>query len=255
MAPTSRRPGRVAGRLGNLHRQLGGSGPRRCLSTPNCQLALSTSTSAGSADLAAAPPALGTAAPFSTEQVEAYARDGAVLISGLVPPEILEAARAAMWQQMAGPRKPLAEDFTAAQDGDRSTPRQDDRSTWPRDVDWNGIMDGQAIAALFTPAWLEAATAVAEAAAAASPFPVAKHPIRCPDRTLALNKFPSGGAQDDPASWSPHFDSFVREGTSGWRTNPRPMVLQMICYLTGTGAAGEGGTVIWPGSHKLMDEL
>jgi|EP01043_Picozoa_sp_COSAG02_P065187 hypothetical protein len=33
------------------------------------------------------------------------------------------------------------------------------------------------------------------------------------------------------------------------------MVLQMILYLTGTGAPGEGGTTLWPGSHRRVDEL
>ena len=48
------------------------------------------------------------------------------------------------------------------------------------------------------------------------------------DRSLADGQ----GKQlaDDPADWSPHFDSFVRQDPdtglrqSGWRTAPRPMV-------------------------------
>lgn len=95
----------------------------------------------------------------------------------------------------------------------------------------------------------------------ACPFPVAEHPIAVPTRTLCLNKFPTDGPLDDPTDWSPHIDSFVREdpdtGTrmSGWRTEPRPLVLQMILYLTGTGAPGEGGTTVWPGSHARINKL
>lgn len=95
----------------------------------------------------------------------------------------------------------------------------------------------------------------------ACPFAVADHPIRVPNKTLCLNKFPTGKPLDDPTSWSPHIDSFIRTdpdtgvSMSGWRTEPRPMVLQMILYLTGTGAPGEGGTTLWPGSHRRVDEL
>ena len=233
--PCELRRNHAASRLRRLHRQLAGGSH----DAPHNVLSPAASAAAVSA-------------PFSPAQVEAYVRDGACLISGLVPAAVVESAKAAMWRQMAGPSKPPAEDKWAAPD--RARPLRDDRSTWPP-RSWNGIVDGPESAALFTPAWLEAATAVTEAAADASPFPVAEHPIICPDRTLALHIFPTDGQPDDPASWSPHFDSFVRDGTSGWRTHPRPMVLQMICYLTGTGAVGEGGTVVWPGSHKRMDEL
>ena len=90
---------------------------------------------------------------------------------------------------------------------------------------------------------------------------MADHPIAVPTKTLCLNKFPTDKPLDDPATWSPHIDSFVRTdpdtGTSmsGWRTEPKPEVLQMILYLTGTGAPGEGGTTVWPGSHRRVEEL
>ena len=32
-------------------------------------------------------------------------------------------------------------------------------------------------------------------------------------------------------------------------------MLQQIVYLSGTGAAGEGGTTVWPESHKRMNQL
>jgi hypothetical protein len=182
-----------------------------------------------------------------------YARDGFALVSGLVPPDVLECARAELWDFMSGVAVCRGEDFCAT--ASRPSPLQSDRHTWPQQ--WNGIVDGPATVALFTPACLSTATALADAAANTCPFPVADHRITAPRQgTLALTKFPASlPAPDAPSQWQPHFDSFVREGVSGWRTSPKPMRTQMICFLTGTSAAGEGGTVCWPCSHRRMEGI
>ena len=67
--------------------------------------------------------------PLTPSQIEAYTRDGALLVSGLIPPELCRAAEESMWEQMSAAPRPLAEDRWA-RDG-RPRPRRDDRSTWP----------------------------------------------------------------------------------------------------------------------------
>ena len=67
--------------------------------------------------------------PLTLSQIEAYTRDGALLVSGLIPPELCRAAEESMWEQMSADPRPLAEDRWA-RDG-RPQPRRDDRSTWP----------------------------------------------------------------------------------------------------------------------------
>lgn len=195
----------------------------------------------------------------SSEEVVAanYARDGFVLVSGLVPPELLERARNEVWRHISGAATVQGEDFCA--NPDRPSPAKGERGSWPDGGQWNGMVGGAATMALFTPACLRTAAALAAAAADACPsFPVADHAVQAPcDVTLAMTKFPTAAAQqaDLPSDWQPHFDSFVREGISGWRTSPKPVLTQLICYLSGSGAVGEGGTVCWPGSHRRMQEL
>lgn len=123
---------------------------------------------------------------ITAAQVESYVRDGFVLCSGLVPRAIVDAAVDSMWEQMAGPPKPLEGDPWARDT--RPRPQRDDRSSWGG---WAGIVDGPDIGAAFTPQLLAAANALADAYEAASPFPSVKHPIVRPPQTLAINIFPA----------------------------------------------------------------
>eukprot|EP01052_Picozoa_sp_SAG31_P020223 SAG31_NODE_1511_length_8060_cov_3.005653_8_plen_233_part_00 len=70
-----------------------------------------------------------TNSPLTASQIEAYTRDGALLVSGLIAPELCRAAADAMWQQMGAAPRPLAQDRWALKD--RPQPRREDRSTWP----------------------------------------------------------------------------------------------------------------------------
>eukprot|EP01043_Picozoa_sp_COSAG02_P065188 COSAG02_NODE_9760_length_2118_cov_7.171867_2_plen_185_part_00 len=106
----------------------------------------------------------------SPEQVEFYVKEGYVVINGLIPEPILAAARDSIWEQMAGPPKPPEEDAWAPGGAKRRTrprPQRSNRSTWPIGG-WEGMVDGDAISALFTPRWHRAAQTLASAAAEVS---------------------------------------------------------------------------------------
>ncbi|MCH2659707.1 hypothetical protein MK163_04640, partial [bacterium] len=98
--------------------------------------------------------------PLSPNQLDAYARDGFVLISGLIPDASAAAAADAMW---------------IAMDAD-----PDDRTTWPEGY-FQGL-DDPAIVACYTADFLAAATALSG------------HPrdsIGAPGGALAINIFPT----------------------------------------------------------------
>ena len=195
----------------------------------------------------AAGPAAAYGGLLSAAQVESYCRDGFVLCSGLIEPAVLSAAVDSMWEQMAGPSKPLERDGWATPE--RPHPRRGDRSTWSS---WAGIVDGPAIVATFTPALIAAAQMLADAYEAASPFPSIVHPIRPPDQTLAINAFPN---PDPEAQWSwpgPHTD-----GAGQQRTEPRACRIQHMTFLTGPapGEHGGGGTVAWPGCSRRLESV
>jgi hypothetical protein len=116
---------------------------------------------------AAAPAAAAVPGALSAEQIEQYVDEGYVVVGGLIPEPILAAARDSIWAQMAGPPKLPEEDAWAPggeKKRERPSPQRADRSTWPAG-DWTGMVDGDAIAALFTPAWHRAAQSLATASA------------------------------------------------------------------------------------------
>ena len=59
------------------------------------------------------------------------------------------------------------------------------------------------------------------------------------------------------ATDSERADGEEPQSLSGWRIAPRPLRIQMIAYITGPrpGGHGGGGTMAWPGSSRLLDQL
>ena len=113
----------------------------------------------------------GPGGELSAEQCASYARDGFLLVSGLIPDGILQAAVDAMWRQMAAENRstwkglPLPPRETPL---DRRNP-----DTWSSS--WQGMLTAPEILATFTPAYLRCARQLASANAAAALFPVAPH--------------------------------------------------------------------------------
>jgi hypothetical protein len=186
-------------------------------------------------------------------QVEQFVRDGFVLARGLVSAELCRRAAAAVWEQMEGPGLPDSQDVWNR--GQRLHPSVSDRTTWPAPgKQWAGVIGGPAIASTFTPACQAAAQQLVVAATAAAKYPISETSIVAPLSTLALNLFPRGERKDVRCA-TPHVDVFKHADGAGWAIEPRPMVLQQITYLQCSGAPGGGGTFVWPGSHRRLDEI
>ncbi|MBI3449737.1 MAG: phytanoyl-CoA dioxygenase family protein [Acidobacteria bacterium] len=159
-------------------------------------------------------------APLSDGQIRSYRRDGYLLVSGLIPENLVSAAEAAMWQLLgADPRAP--ETWAALGPGSHV------------------IRDGR-MAATYTDAMLAAAAQLAEDDVAG---------FRSPTHALTINREPATG------EWRPHAPHLDRT-FADWkqRTFPRPYRIGAMTFLTDVPRHG-GGTIVWPGSHLTLEAL
>ena len=155
---------------------------------------------------------------LSRNQVDAYARDGFVLVSGLIPDAIATAAADAMWIAMNAD--------------------SDDPATWP-DGYFQGS-DDPAIVACYTEAFLAAIAVLTD------------HPrasIGAPGGALAINIFPT---EDNWQTPTPHIDHAIKE--HGHKTFPLPFRVATMTFLSDVPERG-GGTAVWPGSHERIEAL
>src|ERR1041385_5016852 len=152
-------------------------------------------------------------------QERAYAEQGYLLVSGLVPAEIAEAAEAAMWRSLeADPQ---------------------DRATWPNSMK-HQVYDPPELAACYTPEILAAAALLA------GDDPATFKP---PARGYAINIFPQEGEWRWP---KPHIDHAIKE--AGHKTFPRAFRIASMLFLNDVPPHG-AGTVVWPGSHRKLRDL
>ena len=156
---------------------------------------------------------------LTSEQKATFARDGFLLVPGLIPKHIAALAEAAMWEALgASPTDP---------------------QTWEGKPSARGFSE-PAITAIFTP---EMAALVAEMSEEAAPG------WTPPRSAFAINVFPQAG------EWShhgPHIDHSIER--DGYHTFPHPMRLASLLYLTDCRIGG-GATVVWPGSHTKIEVL
>jgi hypothetical protein len=231
------------------------SGAARRLAALGSHLADTASTRSVVRRAAAGASAAAAAPLITASQIDDYCRDGFVLVSGLVPAAVVDAAVDEMWRQMSGAPKLLAADPWAKET--RPRPRRGEPASWGGG--WAGVVDGPAITASFTEELLAVAEVLASAYEAASPFPSVAHPIVAPAQTLAINIFPqvgavkAGGGGGGGGGWqwpAPHTDG------SGEHTSPRACRIQHMTYLRcSEGVHGGGGTVAWPGSSRRLESL
>jgi len=154
-------------------------------------------------------------------QEEAYAEQGYLLVSGLIPPEIAEAAEAAMWNALgADPNDPTSWE----------APSKKPVITSP----------DHALVACYTSQMLAAAALLAGDDPAS---------IQPPKSAYAINVFPQPGEWKWP---SPHIDHAIKE--HGHKTFPRAFRIAAMTYLSDVPKHG-GGTVVWPGSHRQIEAL
>lgn len=154
-------------------------------------------------------------------QEEAYAEQGYLLVSGLIPEEIAEAAEQAMWKVLgADPNDP---------------------ATWEEPSKTQVTTSSEpALVACYTPQMLAAAARLSGDDPAS---------ILPPKSAYALNVFPQPGEWQWP---SPHIDHAIKE--HGHKTFPRAFRIAAMTYLSDVPPHG-GGTIVWPGSHKKIEAL
>ena len=156
---------------------------------------------------------------LSETQLDAYDRNGYILVSGLIPDDIARAAAQMLWHCMeANPEDP---------------------ETWP-DGNYVEGQDQPEIVACFTQDYLDAVSQL-------SGDPI--DTIHTPRRATALNILPSEGDWQNPR---PHIDHAIKD--HGHKTFPRPFRVAAMTFLSDVETRG-GGTAVWPGSHKKIEAL
>lgn len=237
----------------------------------------------GSLPIVTATPCL-PSGELSAAQVEAYCRDGFLVVSGLIPPNVYTAAADAMWAQMAAENRNCErvgsggrENIREVDDrGRRSSPawmnRRDRPDSWTGDGDWP-VKDNTAVMAIYTQEWLRAAQQLADAHAASALYPVVERPrVTKPSGGLAINRFPrhavgpyppavgpypETSSESQPAGYVPHSDYGWRPGDDvrhpgAWRDVRQLVYIQHFVYLQSSGRPGGAGTLVWPGSHRAL---
>ena len=154
----------------------------------------------------------------SLNQIDAYARDGFVLVADLIPDDVSAAAADAMWIAMEA--------------------NPDDRATWCEGF-FQGL-DDPAIVACYTKTFLAAAATLSDNS---------RDSIGAPSSALAINIFPTADAWHTP---TPHIDHAIKE--HGHRTFPLPFRIATMTFLSDVPERG-GGTAVWPGSHERIKAL
>lgn len=156
---------------------------------------------------------------LSQQQLDAYARDGYILLSGLIPDEIAAAAATTLWECMQA--------------------HPDNPTTWP-DGNYAKGHDRAEIVACYTADYLQAAAQLCGDSLAS---------IKAPKGALAINIFPSQEPWQQPG---PHIDHAIKE--HGHKTFPRPFRIATMTFLSDVEERG-GGTAVWPGSHQQIESL
>jgi ectoine hydroxylase-related dioxygenase (phytanoyl-CoA dioxygenase family) len=157
---------------------------------------------------------------LTEQQQQRYRHDGCLLISGLIPDQVSAAAEAAVWRLIEASR--------------------DDPSTWTSIPSAHRRLPDSDLLACFTPELLAAAALLAEDDPAT---------FRPPATPYAINVFPT------EAEWKwprPHIDHAIKEHAH--RTFPRPFRIAAMLFLNDVPSHG-GGTVVWPGSHRILGDL
>jgi Phytanoyl-CoA dioxygenase (PhyH) len=160
------------------------------------------------------------AGPLTDRQLDEYAEKGYLLVGGLVPAEVAAAADAAMWRAFGADPQ--------------------DRSTWSRITGAHTTFEDRALLACYTPSFLQAAAQVAGDDPAT---------FRAPSRAYAIPVVPADAQWRWPR---PHIDHAIKE--HGHHTFPPPFRVASMTFLHDLASHG-GGTVVWPGSHRLLAEL
>jgi hypothetical protein len=158
-------------------------------------------------------------AVLTEEQAQQYMAQSYLLVSGLIPEEVAARAEAALWRLLQA--------------------KPDDPASWTGKAEHQSF-DSLELAACYTGAMLGAAAQLAEDA---------PETVQAPKRPYAIDVFPTPGEWHWP---HPHVDHAIKE--HGHKTFPRAFRIAAMTFLSDVPRHG-GGTVVWPGSHRLLEQL
>jgi hypothetical protein len=116
----------------------------------------------------------------------------------------------------------------------------DDAASWEQVSRAHQSYDSPELRACHTPSFLAAAAQLSE-----DPLET----IGVPKRAYAINVFPSSGEWKWPR---PHIDHAIKEHLH--KTFPRAFRIATMTFLSDVPPHG-GGTVVWPGSHAVLERL
>jgi len=156
---------------------------------------------------------------LSQNQLDAYDRDGYILVSGLIPDDITKAAAQMLWDCMEAD--------------------SEDPETWPDRKDTQSHKLAELVAC-YTQDFLCAASQLS-----GDPLET----INTPRGALAINIFPTTDAWQEPR---PHIDHAIKD--HGHKTFPRPFRVATMTFLSDVEERG-GGTAVWAGSHRKIKAL
>ena len=153
-------------------------------------------------------------------QVQEYTKQSYLLVSGLMSEEIAAQAESAMWRLL------------------QADPN--DRSSWAGRSSSHQVSDSPALLACYTSQMLQAAAQLSGDA---------PETIKAPGRAYAINGFPTSEEWKWPR---PHIDHAIKE--HGHKTFPRAFRIAAMTFLSDVAPHG-GGTIVWPGSHAVLERL
>ncbi|MCW3096072.1 MAG: hypothetical protein JWL77_1690 [Chthonomonadaceae bacterium] len=158
-------------------------------------------------------------AVLTTEQAQQYAVQSYLLVSGLIPAQVLEHAERALWPLLQA--SPI------------------DSGSWAQ-IPAHKTFDSPELIACYTPAMLSAAAQLSGET---------PETIQAPRRAYTINVVPT----QDKWSWpQPHIDHAIKEHRH--KTFPRAFGVAAMTFLNDVPRHG-GGTVVWPGAHRLLEQL
>ena len=156
---------------------------------------------------------------LTKDQIQYYVDQSYLLVSGLIPDAVAENAEAAVWRLLEVSR--------------------DDPASWQGIASAHQVFTSPELLQCYTPDMLAAAGQLAGPGEIVDP----------PSRAYAINVFPKPGEWRWPR---PHIDHAIKE--HGHRTFPRAFRITAMTFLSDVPVHG-GGTVVWPGSHAVLERL
>jgi hypothetical protein len=155
-------------------------------------------------------------------QIIFYIENGYLVVSGLIPDDIVVRSEQAMWNCMGL---------------DIHKPHD-----WPGSFSGSAVYTDEDLIKVYTEEFLTAAWQLSQGDVERANF------VR-PRAGFAINTFPS---EEEWRPHGPHLDHAIKE--HGHKTFPQAFRIASMVFLNKVSLHG-GGTIVWPESHKKMEAL